>query len=191
MKYRLDSIGPEGKSLDLPLPAERVAAELAQVDAGYTPAGPIDMSGRLDLAGRALRFVGRLDGRVTGACRRCLEATEVTVDAPFELTLHAATDTRARPGRQGKDREELGEGERAGSFGLDEADEDVYQGEELDLWPLLREQLLLALPDYLLCREACAGLCQVCGNNLNEEACGCDRVVPDPRLAGLKDIKLS
>ena len=52
------------------------------------------------------------------------------------------------------------------------------------------EQILLALPAYPVCGEGCKGLCPVCGANLNERECGCDRKVPDPRWAGLKDIKL-
>ena len=51
--------------------------------------------------------------------------------------------------------------------------------------------MLLALPDYVLCDPACKGLCPVCGADLNDGECGCERTVPDPRLAALKDLKLS
>jgi uncharacterized metal-binding protein YceD (DUF177 family) len=37
----------------------------------------------------------------------------------------------------------------------------------------LREYLILATPQHPLCQESCAGLCQVCGVNLNEGVCGC------------------
>jgi uncharacterized protein len=56
----------------------------------------------------------------------------------------------------------------------------------IDLDPVVREQLLLALPGYPVCREDCKGLCTVCGVNLNERDCGCDRHVPDPRWAALE-----
>ena len=46
---------------------------------------------------------------------------------------------------------------------------------------------LLALPGYPVCQEGCKGLCSVCGANLNERDCGCDRHVPDPRWAGLEN----
>ncbi len=55
---------------------------------------------------------------------------------------------------------------------------------------MVREQLVLSLPADPVCREDCQGLCTVCGANLNERDCGCDRHVPDPRWAGLKNIKL-
>jgi uncharacterized protein len=54
---------------------------------------------------------------------------------------------------------------------------------------VVREQLLLALPSYPVCQEGCKGLCSVCGANLNERDCGCDRHVPDPRWAGLEKLK--
>ena len=50
--------------------------------------------------------------------------------------------------------------------------------------------MLLSLPAYPVCQEGCKGLCSVCGNNLNERECGCDRKVPDPRWAGLAKVKL-
>jgi uncharacterized protein len=55
---------------------------------------------------------------------------------------------------------------------------------------MVREQIVLALPGYPVCGEGCKGLCSVCGANLNERDCGCDRHVPDPRWAGLKNLKL-
>ena len=78
----------------------------------------------------------------------------------------------------------------AGSFDPRQAEEEVYSGKVIDLDPLVREQLVLSLPAYPVCREDCKGLCPVCGANLNERECGCDRHVPDPRWAGLKSIKL-
>ena len=77
----------------------------------------------------------------------------------------------------------------AGSFGAEGADEEVFTGKEIDLDPILREQVVLALPGYPLCKESCKGLCSSCGANLNERECGCERRVPDPRWAGLEKFK--
>ena len=63
--------------------------------------------------------------------------------------------------------------------------------ETIDLDPIVREQVLLALPVSVLCQEDCRGLCTVCGQDLNEKDCGCERKVVDVRLAKLKDIKLN
>jgi uncharacterized protein len=81
-------------------------------------------------------------------------------------------------------------GPTGGSFDLEAADEDTYAGKDIDLDPIFREQILLALPSYPVCREECRGLCTVCGTNLNEKECGCVRHVPDPRWAGLAKVKL-
>jgi uncharacterized protein len=77
-----------------------------------------------------------------------------------------------------------------GSFAPEQAEEETYSGKVIELDPIVREQILLALPAYPVCDEGCKGLCTVCGANLNERECGCDRHVPDPRWAGLKDVKL-
>jgi len=121
-------------------------------------------------------------------CRRCLGAVELRLPVDFELDF---VDAERVPVFSAGEREDDGEGEVAGTFGPDEADQVPYSGKELDLAPIVREQLLLALPMDALCAEDCKGLCQVCGANLNEAACGCDRHVPDPRWAALKNIKLS
>ena len=49
---------------------------------------------------------------------------------------------------------------------------------------------VLALPVSVICQDDCKGLCTVCGQDLNEKECGCQRKVVDIRLAKLKDIKL-
>lgn len=71
------------------------------------------------------------------------------------------------------------------------AEEDVYatDGEVIDLEPMLRDALVLALPLRPLCREACAGLCGSCGQDLNDGACGCAYEELDPRWAGLGALR--
>ena len=71
-----------------------------------------------------------------------------------------------------------------------EAEIGYYQGEGLLLEDLLREQVLLAVPLKVICREDCKGLCPHCGKNLNEEgACSCADELEDPRWAALKEIR--
>lgn len=52
-------------------------------------------------------------------------------------------------------------------------DIDLYGGNEIELNDIFREQLLLAVPMYPLCKEDCLGLCPVCGLNLNTGTCNC------------------
>ena len=58
----------------------------------------------------------------------------------------------------------------------------------LDLAPLLRDEVMIAASRNLLCREDCKGLCPNCGANLNYETCTCDVDDVDPRLAQLKEL---
>lgn len=58
----------------------------------------------------------------------------------------------------------------------------------LDLTELLRDTLLAGQPMKNLCKTDCRGLCPVCGANLNNGDCGCDRFIVDPRLAALKNF---
>ncbi len=73
-------------------------------------------------------------------------------------------------------------------------DPDAYllEGEQLNLAPLVREHLLLALPDAPLCRADCPGLCPVCGadkSNPAEADCGCSVAAADPRWAALEALR--
>jgi uncharacterized protein len=56
---------------------------------------------------------------------------------------------------------------------------------------VVETETTLALPMKPLCRDDCRGLCPVCGGNRNLVACACAQRTPDPRLAVLKDLKLT
>ena len=124
---------------------------------------------------------GKLRGWLAAACSRCVASVKVPVDESISVTFmprHQLPDEATGPADEGAD--------------LTEDDLDVfpYDGEEIDLTALLREQLVLALPFAPLCTDDCKGLCPVCGTDLNQTTCSCDRTPIDPRLAALKDIKL-
>jgi len=123
---------------------------------------------RLDVSrtthqGWALRL--RFEVALEGPCMRCLEpaAPRFRVDArEFD-----------QPG------------------GGEELDSPYVADQEIDLAAWTRDALALALPTQLLCREECAGLCPVCGENLN--AVGAEHrheAAPDPRWAKLRELEL-
>ena len=60
--------------------------------------------------------------------------------------------------------------------------------EKLDLRPFLEEALLVFMPFAPLCDKDCKGLCQSCGENLNERTCDCKHEKIDPRFEALKDL---
>jgi uncharacterized protein len=75
------------------------------------------------------------------------------------------------------------DGEVEGYFILNPDQQDVELSDEeftavgvdgmVDLAVFIRAAVILELPLILLCREDCAGLCPVCGVNLNENPCSC------------------
>ena len=107
-----------------------------------------------------IRVVAKLDATMEVACARCLEPVQYTVNRAFDLLY--------RP---------LGVDRRADEVAITEADTEIgyYEGEGLLLEDVLREQLLLASPVKLVCREDCKGLCPQCGTNLNTATCNCQQ----------------
>jgi uncharacterized protein len=186
MRVNIDEIKDAGlrRSWDV---AREAADEMVSGDqAGYRARGPLHVEALLEKIERRVRVDAHGKAQLTVPCRRCL--TPVLVDLPvdFELTL-VPEDEYEDPARAEAD-DHAGPG--SGSFDPRDAEEEVYRGKTIDLDPLVREQLVLSLPAYPVCGEDCKGLCPVCGANLNERECGCDRHVPDPRWAALKKLKL-
>ena len=58
-----------------------------------------------------------------------------------------------------------------------------------DLRQMVREIVLVYAPQAPLCREACAGLCPVCGADLNATTCGCVVEQADPRWDALAELR--
>ena len=65
-------------------------------------------------------------------------------------------------------------------------------GGENDLAPVLRDEILLAMPLGPLCSPDCAGICSVCGGNRNVTACDCEakQRMAISKLSALKDVKI-
>lgn len=62
-------------------------------------------------------------------------------------------------------------------------------GEQLDLQPMVRELVLLSLPESPLCRADCPGICPQCGADLQSEPCACGAQVTDERWAVLDELR--
>lgn len=60
---------------------------------------------------------------------------------------------------------------------------------ELDITQDILDALYLAIPDKIICKEACKGLCPQCGSNLNIASCNCSDHEIDPRWDALKNLK--
>jgi uncharacterized protein len=64
----------------------------------------------------------------------------------------------------------------------------LADNDNIDLSVLLREDILLELPSKVLCKTNCKGICAVCGKNLNDGSCSCNKHMIDPRLEKLKEL---
>ncbi len=146
-------------------------------------AGSLKVKGRAELVkehhgGRVvvpnIRLVGKFGGDFEAACARCLEPVAQHLEKDFDLIF--------RP---------LGSDRRGEEVSISEAETEIgyYQGEGLELADAVKEQVLLAAPVKVVCRESCKGFCALCGKNLNEGACECSPVVADPRWDALRDFK--
>jgi len=121
-----------------------------------------------------IRLRGRLSAGLELQCARCLESVPQEIAREFELLY--------RPLGADAGRDEL-------SVTDAEAEIGYYEGDGILLEDVLREQVLLALPLKITCREECKGLCPQCGKNLNQEQCSCAVPADDARWAALKEIR--
>jgi uncharacterized protein len=187
MRVNIDEIKDAGLDRSWDLTREQLDAMVAGDRAGYRARGPAHVDAHLEKVERRVRVEATAKAALTAACGRCLSPVSLDVPVEFELTLVPEDEYEdEEPGAE-KDGSKARSG---GSFEPAQAEEDTYAGKTVDLDPLVREQILLGLPSYPVCDESCKGLCPSCGANLNERECGCDRHVPDPRWAGLKNVKL-
>jgi uncharacterized protein len=185
MRVNIDEIKEGGLRKHWDLTREAVDGMVSGDRAGYRGGAPLHVVAELSRNDR--RVFAKVQARPVLACEcgRCLTPVSVEVPVEFELTLVPEDEYETEP-RAARDD---GKGPIAGSFQAEGVDEEVYKGKEFDLDPILREQIVLAMPAYPVCKESCKGLCTVCGANLNERECGCERRVPDPRWAGLEKFK--
>ncbi len=187
MRVNIDEIKDAGLDRSWDVPRENLDEIVAGDRAGYRARGPAHLDAHLEKVARRVRVEAKGTAALQAACSRCLGPVSVDLPVEFELTLVPEDEYEdAHP----EDAKDGNKGHVGGSFEPDDAEEETYSGKALDLDPIFREQVLLALPGYPVCDERCKGLCPACGANLNERECGCDRHVPDPRWAGLKNVKL-
>jgi uncharacterized protein len=163
--------------------AEKFEPGAIDLGAEYRQITPIESSGRADLVEehhgkhkviQDIRVKGRLATSLELMCARCLEPLKQDVRREFDLLY--------RPVGADAGRDEM-------SVTDAEAEISYYEGEGLALEDVVREQVLLAVPLKVTCREDCKGLCPHCGQNLNEGKCSCAVEVEEPRWAALKDIR--
>jgi uncharacterized protein len=105
---------------------------------------------------------GELGGHWQLQCRRCLRpVADVSVASVDELYQPIPDNPDAYP----------------------------LDGEQLDLRPMVRELVLLSLPESPLCRPDCPGMCPQCGADLQSDPCSCGAQLTDERWAVLDELR--
>lgn len=184
MQVKIEEIQDKGLELNEVIPPDALKDALTE---GFRLKEASKFHARFKrLSGRVL-LSGDFEATVVAPCKRCVKDVEVKLPVKFELSLVPQEPVDDDDGEG----EDDGKSPRAGSFRMDETDSEPFDGKTIQLDPIIREQLVLALPVSVLCKDDCKGLCTVCGQDLNEKECGCERKVVDIRLAKLKDIKLN
>lgn len=124
---------------------------------------PVSVIGTVkNVGGGAFVLEGEVKASFKTACARCL--CDFDVDFPFEIYE---------------------------KFVKNGADEFVtlLEGNKIDLSDVVLEHLYMNLPISFICKDTCKGLCQECGQNLNEGSCNCEDDNIDPRMSALLKFK--
>lgn len=131
---------------------------------------PVRVDLTANVVGEGVLVRGSLRARLELDCRRCLRSVPVVVDDTVDMLYETL---------EGEDADDL-----AG---------EIYplpsRGDELDLRPAIREQLLLRVPAFAVCRDACRGLCPQCGTDLNETTCECVPETGSDPWGALREIE--
>jgi uncharacterized protein len=193
MVVKIEQIKETGLKLDEPIGLQLFQEVLggAGHDTGFRATQPSTLHASLRKVSGGVLVQGNFIAHMAAPCKRCL--VDVKMDLPVSFTLNLVPESLVRGDDLGDkdEKDDRDPGETGGSFDLEDTDEEVFNGKTIDLDPIVREQVLLALPMNAVCREDCKGLCAQCGQNLNEKQCGCEPKVTDPRLAPLMNIKLN
>jgi uncharacterized protein len=148
--------------------------DLNTIDERVKLTAPATVNGKLRLAGNEIFVNGHVDARAQVECDRCLKPIELPVNADFELEYITGSEYES------SEVAELTEAEMSVS---------VFDGDAIDVDEIVKEQILLAVPTRMLCREDCKGICPQCGTDRNMGECKCVTEDIDPRWAALKNLK--
>jgi uncharacterized protein len=149
-------------SRDVPAPAD-LGIEMVGVPSG----AEIELDFRLEAVMEGVLVSGTARAPLSGECARCLDPLTSSIEVEFQ-ELYVYSDTRS--------------GESA------DEDERRLEGDFIDLEPVVRDAMVLALPLSPLCRDDCPGLCPVCGVRLADAEPDHDHDAVDPRWAALQGM---
>ena len=193
----VDKIGPEGLSV-----LEAVSQNDLQAMLGphltVTFEKPVAFSLHFTRLNDMVHVRGTVQGDFVSPCARCLQSVPLPLHVDVSMALfpkeaqetapkHNAKKAASKSKHSSESDDNAGFGDEMHA-GEEDAGSGVYANREIDILELLHDDILLALPMRVVCREECAGFCKHCGCNLNESSCTCEAPI-DPRWEALKKLK--
>jgi uncharacterized protein len=136
---------------------------------------PAEVQGRIRRTGKEVQLQGKLHTKLETVCGRCLQPVELPITTEFNERFVRSVSWAAEEQHQ---------------LQAEDLNIAVFDGEGIELDDLVREELLLALPVSVLCRDDCKGLCPVCGIDRNANDCQCENDEPDSRWQKLKELQM-
>jgi len=172
----------------LSLVGEVTAEELGLTKDDAVVLGPLAVSLDLTNVEGLVAVTGVLEGTLARECVRCLKEYE----DPLAFSLRAAfiPEPKSAPRHPKRDDPRKARAKVVEVEPEEEPDDQYqYQGNQLELAPMLREHVILSAPMQPLCGDDCLGLCPQCGKNLNEGSCLCGPEPPIPTFRVLQGMK--
>ena len=162
MKIIISEIPDEGLDVEF--------RETVTFDAG---ASPVQAQLKIKKVGAEVVVSGNILTTVELECSRCLKDFRSELAFPFEAIFHPVEQLKQEENHELK---------------VEELDMGFYLKDELDLFDIIKEQIMLNLPMKPLCDDLCKGICLQCGADLNAGDCGCSEKDIDSRLVVLKEL---
>ncbi|MCQ2507799.1 MAG: DUF177 domain-containing protein [Dorea sp.] len=162
-----DVLSEQHKRITASVPIEMTHFKLGRNQYKLTQKSDLDI--KIVYAGnKQLEIYGQADLVACIPCDRCLERVEVMIPLDFYKKITTDTDTLVQD---------------------DDLDETNFiDGYNLDVEQLVFNELLVGWPTKILCSEDCKGICNVCGQNLNQGTCSCEDTGLDPRMSVIRDV---
>jgi uncharacterized protein len=172
----------------LSLVGEVTAEELGLTEDDAVVLGPLAVSLDLTNIEGLVAVTGVLEGTIIRECVRCLKGYEDLL--AFSVRAAFVPEPKSAPRHPKRVDPRKASAEVVEAEPEEEPDDQYqYQGNQLELAPMLREHVILSAPMQPLCNNDCLGLCAQCGKNLNEGPCHCAVEPPIPTFRVVQSMK--
>ena len=170
MIVELADIDGASRRIDIELSPESLELE----DSDLKLKGDLHATGEIEKTAAEVIVRGSITGDAEVECSRCLQPVEQKLKIDFQANF-------VTPEHFSLDKEN--------EVSISDLDTDVLEGDRIEIKDIVREQILLNIPEQVFCNPDCKGLCPKCGANRNLIDCKCDLNETDPRWAALKNLR--